>query len=242
MARRHYGERRDDWVGCCRRYQAEAITSGIAIMRSRAIAWQNPEITSDEVWRTFVPEHLQDMAKQVRRHFSISSAYLIQHQWDDPKIVLDIRIARADWAPPKKPTILRGPGWDKIQAWCQWRYERGCEWGLVREVWNRLDTLCRRERSNQLHVVRYLWPTVLTLLEVGGETEDAAKLRSTRPPDNLPRISPDLKEAMCVTAGTVAATSLLPAAIPENDWPVKLDMRSYGGPSPRLDNVSYTIM
>jgi hypothetical protein len=246
MTRRRgaFGERKDDWVGCCRRFQTGAVKTGITIMRNRAIAWQNPKITPNEMLQTFVPIRLQDMARKVVKHFG-TGAIRCQY-WDcgSPKMHIMIRYEDADWAAPKQMVLLPGPGLDKLTAWCEWRYERGCEWGLVRAVWDRLDSLCEKTGSNQLHVVRYLWPTVLTLLEIGGEPDEAAKLRSGRPPEELPRIPPELREAMRITAGTVAAATLLPVKFDDADadWPVMLEMLEYKGPKPMLGGVSYSVM
>jgi hypothetical protein len=243
---RALGERKDDWVGCCRRFQAQAVKTGITIMRNRAIAWQNPEITHDELLRTFVPVHLQEMAKLVVKHFGTAAIHYQQWECGSPKMQIAIRYDDADWAPPKQKVLLPGPGLDKLTAWCEWRYARGCEWGLVRAVWDRLNDLCEKHwpGSNRLHVVRYLWPTVMTLLEVGGEPDEATKLRSARPPEELPRIYPELREAMRITAGTVAAATLLPAKFDnvDDDWPVTLETQEYRGPKPKLDGTAYSVM
>src|SRR5215204_2328975 len=201
MKRRHalgsgsaLGERSVDWIGGCRRFQADAIEMGINSLRDRAIAWQNPEITSDDIFQTIVPKELQSAAK-LMTHFRVYQARHVGWLNHAPLMNVDMVLDDADWALPSTPTSLHGPGFNKLKAWCQWRYERGCEWGLVKEVWTQLNYHFHKEQMkrelmprNQLPAVRYLWPTVLTLLEAGGEAEEAEKLRSARPPENIPRL------------------------------------------------------
>jgi hypothetical protein len=199
------------WVTCCREYQADAIKRGIVALRDRAVDWNQPSLTTDDVLRIFVPVEVQELAVEAYRRLEISGVSHLVFTDSRTGLKCDL-YCQPGFASPKKferpPNEC--PQRAELDAWVWWRFERGMEWATVKAVWKALQNACHREGTNQLGMVRYLWPAVLTLLEAGDEKETADKLRNARPPDYVPSLPMALREAMKVTAGIIAGTMLLP--------------------------------
>ncbi len=201
---------RTRWTTCCREYQANAIERGIHTLRDRAVDWNRPRLTTDDVLRIFVPVEVQELAVEAYQRLDVSATSHLQFTARNG-LRFDL-YCRPGFAPPKK--FQRSPNeypqLAKLNEWVAWRFDRGMEWATVKAIWQALQQACHREGTNQLGMVRYLWPSVMALLEAGGEQETADKLRNTRPPDWVPSLPQALRDAMKVTAGVIAGTMLLP--------------------------------
>jgi hypothetical protein len=205
------GTNKTEWAAhCCRRYQEDAINHGIIELRDRAVGWNQPDLTVKDMLRIFVPSHLQQLAVDAYKHLEVTGHRSIRYQPETPELDIAIHINKSEFASVKKTTVNDCPERVKLDEWVAWRFDRGMEWATVRAVWRGLQKACHRHGTNQLKTVRYLWPTVMTLLEAGDDKETADKLRDARPPDWVPHLSQELRAAMKTTAGVVAGTLLLP--------------------------------
>jgi len=216
---------------CCREYQADAIQNGIKILRDRAINWNRPGLTAIDMLRIFVPPDIQRLAVEAFQLLDVSGQTYILYTSETTGLSISIEFNKPEFASLSRETIGRGfindcPERAKLDEWVTWRLNRGMEWGTVQAVWLGLQKACHREGSNQLKTVRYLWPTVMTLLEAGGCKEDADKLRKARPPEWVPHLPQELRAAMKVTAGVVAGTLLLPDEHRKVPLPVHVLMTS----------------
>jgi hypothetical protein len=206
------GSNKTRWAKfCCREYQAEAIQDGINALRDRAVNWNQPDLTGADLVKIFIPPDLQELVVEAYKKLDVIPLRHLTYSTHNG-LLLSINCHKELFASPKKTP--RGPNdcseLVKLTEWASWRFERGMEWGTVKAVWRGLQKACHREGTNQLGMVRYLWPSVMTLLEAGDEQETADKLKNARPPDWVPALPPALREAMKVTAGTIAGTMLLP--------------------------------
>jgi hypothetical protein len=205
------GNNKTEWAAhCCRLYQATAILDGISLLCSRAISWNKPDLTVEDLLRIFVPPHLQQLAVNAYEHLDVDGHRRILYQSETKGLDIAIHINQLAFAAVKKTTVNDCPERVKLDEWVAWRFDRGMEWATVKAVWRGLQKACHVPGTNQLKTVRYLWPTVMTLLEAGGDKKTADKLRDARPPDWVPHLPLELRAAMKVTAGIVAGTLLLP--------------------------------
>ncbi len=120
---------------------------------------------------------------------------------------------------------------ERITSWVTERITIGQQFSRVHNVFTWLNRHCASKDQ-----VRFLWPSIIPLLNLHVETKDLAnKLREVRPPRSMPAIPPAVREACKLSAGAVAMAGLLDDATLQAGYvAVSVDLWECGTPQTEL--------
>jgi hypothetical protein len=198
------------------------LRQGITLLRERHLSLHNLGFTHAEFLELFAPPEHWEILNTASEVASVDADGGNHWATFDHKDLIEpvgtrvvgIRFTvcpvggRAPLLPRNRNVLhVSAPLTQKITSWVTERVKLGYDYALATALLEWMNDKCDSPKQ-----IRYLWPSLVALCALSDETKDLGhKLRDTKPPQSLPAMPIEVRDACRETSRSIAIASLIGA-------------------------------